>query len=1292
MLLISLITVVFYLIAGRAITFSTAANQERVEHYLRNNGLPHIELSRLEGTWQVYDPGFIATNVSIKPDGEQGLEIDRIQLRLDSLQSLIQGAPAIREVELDGLRFAVIRDDKGLWVQGFPRGDSRFNLERVSHLISDIDRVSIAGVEIDVDLSEESLRLVSRKNEPLQVLRDGDRRLIDLPLYIERDIDPDSDTERAPQAQSPLAASKQSDGARHDNGLTLRGQYTGSPLQSGFASQLYLEAVDVDVAGFVGDLIPGDWRPQEAGLDARGWLTIDNFDIDFTGDIQVQRIVLARDAGREALLDSVAMQVRLKGRPSDKLAAVIPEIRFVAPDLDFSLRDIELALDSNQGDTTWGLRIRELGVDELVRLGDFLARRSFVDQNLVATLESISPRGRLGRVAVIWGDGKPRLTASVLDYSMSAYLGIPAIDRLDGFLSLERDKGYLDIDNEAFQLSFLKMFPESWPFTSGRGRVAYQLADDKVIVSSGLIELVNNELSAYGKLNLNLPPDKMRHTWGLTLGIKNANLLDAGRYIPTTLPENVSDWLTSAIQGGESTESGLSFHGALFREAPGVRKAYDLYFKADDTMLEYHPDWPRIEQLEGTVHVSSYVIRSDGVTGRVLDSAITTASVEVPVRGVSSVDTVLVKALAEGPFQDGIRVLRDTPLAVTTSNMAAAWQGSGTMQAILALDVPLGDRGEEAVRSSVEATFSDAELSMPEFDLSIAGLTGSIFYDDDQGLRSPVFTGTMFDRSVTGHISSRVLDDTGEITVQVDGSIAADSLYRWSDQLLLSRAQGSLEYQAMVHVPYGGEKDEVHIEATSDLKGVTINLPYPLAKQDAGEAMPVSYHQFMRDDGFIVNIDAGDSIKASLKIEDGIATGGRIHFGTDDMGAITYDGIRMSGGLDVLDFGAWMLATEELGELSDVSIEAEIAEHVDNATLDIRQLQLFDFELDDVRTIVTRGDGAWQARLDNQMLAGDVTVPDDDSVLMKIRLERLNFEGDESGEDPLGLVNPLEIEDVDFATDQLTIDGDDYGAWRFIYRVEEGRAKLSELAAETAGVRMLSDSGLEWRVTDGVHSSHYTGSILIDDLAAALRQFGYASSVEGEDMRLSADLDWGGSPAMLDIETVHGQVKIHKGKGRFVQAETGGALKLLGIFDFASIARRFRLDFSDVLDQGLEFDDIEGIAAFNGGEINVKERIVIEGSGGKFTVGGSVDLNTQALDNDMIVTLPVSRTLPWYAAYSAIATGPLAGAGVYIAQKVFENQIDQMSSAKYKISGTIDEPVIEFVTIFNDEVRESDPQ
>ena len=145
----------------------------------------------------------------------------------------------------------------------------------------------------------------------------------------------------------------------------------------------------------------------------------------------------------------------------------------------------------------------------------------------------------------------------------------------------------------------------------------------------------------------------------------------------------------------------------------------------------------------------------------------------------------------------------------------------------------------------------------------------------------------------------------------------------------------------------------------------------------------------------------------------------------------------------------------------------------------------------------------------------------------------------------------------------------------------------------------------------------------------------------------------------------------------------------MGIFDFASIGRRLRLDFSDVVEKGFEFTEIKGLTSFNHGHIRLTQPIEIDGSTGRFAVGGEVDLKAGTLNNEMIVTLPVTRTLPWYAAISA---GPLSGIGVMFAQKLLEKQmgqIDKVSSAKYKVSGTIDEPNIEFVSPFSNKLGET---
>ena len=105
------------------------------------------------------------------------------------------------------------------------------------------------------------------------------------------------------------------------------------------------------------------------------------------------------------------------------------------------------------------------------------------------------------------------------------------------------------------------------------------------------------------------------------------------------------------------------------------------------------------------------------------------------------------------------------------------------------------------------------------------------------------------------------------------------------------------------------------------------------------------------------------------------------------------------------------------------------------------------------------------------------------------------------------------------------------------------------------------------------------------------------------------------------------------------------------------------------------------------GTITFIEPLVIEGTGGDFRINGSVDLLTGTLDNEMVVTLPVSSSLPWYAAYLGFVN-PLAAGAVLVGERLFRNQIDKMSSAKYKIGGTLQNPEVNFEQVFANAVPE----
>ena len=98
---------------------------------------------------------------------------------------------------------------------------------------------------------------------------------------------------------------------------------------------------------------------------------------------------------------------------------------------------------------------------------------------------------------------------------------------------------------------------------------------------------------------------------------------------------------------------------------------------------------------------------------------------------------------------------------------------------------------------------------------------------------------------------------------------------------------------------------------------------------------------------------------------------------------------------------------------------------------------------------------------------------------------------------------------------------------------------------------------------------------------------------------------------------------------------------------------------------------------------------MIESTSSRYELGGMADLRNDRLDAQMIVTLPVSDSLPWYAAYLALAN-PVAGIGLAVGERVFRKPIERMSSAKFAVSGELSNPNVVFIDLFNQDIAVAD--
>ena len=104
------------------------------------------------------------------------------------------------------------------------------------------------------------------------------------------------------------------------------------------------------------------------------------------------------------------------------------------------------------------------------------------------------------------------------------------------------------------------------------------------------------------------------------------------------------------------------------------------------------------------------------------------------------------------------------------------------------------------------------------------------------------------------------------------------------------------------------------------------------------------------------------------------------------------------------------------------------------------------------------------------------------------------------------------------------------------------------------------------------------------------------------------------------------------------------AVRVASLFNFSQVLRRLQLDLSDVVQKGLSYDSIRLSPDLNEGIVSMNEPAVIEGTGALFRFVGTLDLKSNRVDGQMIVTLPIEQSLPWYHLWLAMAN-PAAGVG-----------------------------------------------
>ncbi len=279
---------------------------------------------------------------------------------------------------------------------------------------------------------------------------------------------------------------------------------------------------------------------------------------------------------------------------------------------------------------------------------------------------------------------------------------------------------------------------------------------------------------------------------------------------------------------------------------------------------------------------------------------------------------------------------------------------------------------------------------------------------------------------------------------------------------------------------------------------------------------------------------------------------------------------------------------------------------------------------------------------------------------------------------------------ADINVDNFAIGKQQWGAWKFKLRPTEGGLMAYDLYANISGLKLSGDKGrganMIWLENSGLHTTHFSGVATASDISPAIE------SIQGEKMLTSTSsnmdiqIQWDGAPDEIALENLTGVVKLDLRRGRFIRGATVGEnplLKLIGLFNFDTLARRLRLDFSDLNPEGMAYESVTGELLFVEQTIKIKSPLLVDTPSTQLQLVGDIQLVEETLDAQLIATLPVTGNLTVAA---ALTGGIPIAVGVYVLGKVFKNQVDKASSIRYNIRGSWDDPKVKFDKVFEDTV------
>jgi uncharacterized protein (TIGR02099 family) len=923
--------------------------------------------------------------------------------------------------------------------------------------------------------------------------------------------------------------------------------------------------------------------------------------------------------------------------------------------------------------------------------------------------------GELQNLDINWSESKSALStlklpgnwfkSNKLDFTVSGKLinlsftgvnkSMPSVSNLSGFISSNQNQGSLTVNsnNLALEVNDFLADPKI-KLDLAKGQISWMKTKGNWVVTAKDLALSNSEITTTLDLNYVLGGKGQADLMSLDMDFPTAKLATAYRYLPVAMDKDTHYYLSKAFSAGDIQKGKLHIKGdpnkIPFPKGSNGEFALNLpitsaTYSPLPTLPSTQGVWSAFTNVNGLIAMQNELFTVDISQGNYKQVAMSKFHAEIP--SVSAKKLVLsVNGSVQGEAPQMLEYLFASPVGKKEASLEKNLRVTGSTNLDLGLKVPLSGNDDNKVDIKLNLPGNKAQwASFPPLE----NLKGKIritdinhefedvsakFLGGNLKIASAPSSADIQNYSIVGDISAHFIRDYFSNAAKSESVSMLDAM------------SGSAKYEGVLSFNKSGSETNLKFDLRDWASSASIPAQKlkgtPLLGQVTIKTHPTT-QAGSAGVSWIGKLGDMYALQGEVNQDGGV----RSALGVGAPAILSKQGFNLNLVADELNIDSWI---DFFGHQDKKNVQTKADDPSTNSlqiTAQVQKLTLIDRIWEDLNISASQQHSALQMRINAPQINGQIQYQGANQVnpngILSGSFSRLHVP-----DVPTELIKPTASNTSNQTTrgpdsvPSLDLSIDDF-SWS---KAKLGQFKIKTISGNNAvkidSIQTINPEGEskitgQWNGASQNQSEHTQLNFDMDvkNVGQLIAHWSDKKLVDGGQGKVSAAVEWDGSPFDPQFDSLKGQVNLNLIKGRLLEVDTSGA-QLLDVLSLQSLLKFATLDLQgsvgNIAAKGTSFNSINGSFDINQGIAQAKQ-FKIELNQARVAMHGQINIPKQTQDLRITIFPTIDAT---GGSLAAFAINPIIGLSALIGQYLITSQINRNFQSDYLVQGSWKNPEV----------------